>query len=338
MPNPVAAPGCTFKLKYRAEACHTCRITELPDPNFGRHGYQVQIVVGDDGERRTSIVKQPRLPIAEWASLMERLGFRIDGIFAGKTRNAFQEETSLTATIAATRSGASARTDLQTFYDDLADSCENTIRNSSCRGSDWLRLFIEACNPVHADILDVGCGTGLVGRAILETNSSSRVFGIDFSRRMVEITRSSHAHFNAIQVDVSAGLPFCGCRAFDIVTAFGVLEFAADHSSLLGQIRESLEIGGEFWGTFEVSDLVPANEAKAKKTVHRNLKHAEDSLRAAGFEVLTIIEAKEYHSPSFNREVFYAVFRCKRRTIQKVMHGLPQHRIEGFPFPRSPMA
>ena len=59
-------------------------------------------------------------------------------------------------------------------------------------------------------IADIGCGTGLVGRALVELMPSAEIYGFDISAAMLEIATHTGAYVDVAEVDLTSppsGLP-----------------------------------------------------------------------------------------------------------------------------------
>jgi SAM-dependent methyltransferase len=97
-----------------------------------------------------------------------------------------------------------------------------------------------------ADVLDVGCGTGVLLRRARREGHTGRLVGIDPAAAMIEAARREP------DVDwVTGYLPDAGYRAeFDLVVmtghAFQELSTDDDIRTLLGAVRQALRPGGHF--------------------------------------------------------------------------------------------
>ncbi len=96
---------------------------------------------------------------------------------------------------------------------------------------DWLDA------PAGANWLDVGCGTGELGKAILETQSPSRVAGIDPSEGFIAFARE-HVRDQRVQFDAgdAMSLPYDEAE-FDYAVSGLVLNFLPDSGQAIAGIR-----------------------------------------------------------------------------------------------------
>lgn len=92
--------------------------------------------------------------------------------------------------------------------------------------------------------LDVGCGTGVLTRKILERNAPSRVLGIDSSEGFVSHARAhiSHAHAD-FRVGDARALPVED-QKFDAVVSGLVLNFVNGQEKAVAEMRRAARPGG----------------------------------------------------------------------------------------------
>ncbi|HQZ81669.1 MAG TPA: class I SAM-dependent methyltransferase [Pyrinomonadaceae bacterium] len=118
------------------------------------------------------------------------------------------------------------------FYDRIADVQNLAMKINGYRDSvkKYLRSLELETGPT-SQVLDAGCGTGLVSLAFRDTNIKfERLTGLDLSRNSLEVARDEFAAFrrnprlvNFVQANVLA-MPFAD-RTFDLVLMCGVLEY-----------------------------------------------------------------------------------------------------------------
>ncbi len=132
-------------------------------------------------------------------------------------------------------------------YDSVADLYK---RVAEVRFSPLARDLIRAIAPRRNEVLlDVGCGTGLASRCILESCRPDLIVGVDPSPQMLR-----HAtRLGALRVVAAAvpGLPFTA-HAFDAVFANLVLSHITDVELALVELRTVLQSDGRItcsaWG------------------------------------------------------------------------------------------
>jgi ubiquinone/menaquinone biosynthesis C-methylase UbiE len=120
-----------------------------------------------------------------------------------------------------------------TFAD--SDSYERFMgqwsRAAGPRFLDWISA------PPGLNWLDVGCGTGILTKLILEHCAPAAVFGIDPQRAQIEhAKRQSFAQRATLRVAQAEALPFSDA-AFDVVASALALNFVADASRALAEMQ-----------------------------------------------------------------------------------------------------
>jgi SAM-dependent methyltransferase len=105
-------------------------------------------------------------------------------------------------------------------------------------------------------VLDVGCGSGFFCR--LAADAGARVSGIDAAEPLVEIAKE-RVPDGDFRIGDQQFLPFAA-DAFDVVTGFNSLQFAADPVLALGEARRVAKAGSPVfivvWGREDHTELV----------------------------------------------------------------------------------
>jgi SAM-dependent methyltransferase len=92
--------------------------------------------------------------------------------------------------------------------------------------------------------LDVGCGTGVLTRKILERSAPARVLGIDSSERFASYATAHIAHAHAeFRVGDARALPVAD-KAFDSLVSGLVLNFVSDPKKAVAEMRRATQTGG----------------------------------------------------------------------------------------------
>jgi ubiquinone/menaquinone biosynthesis C-methylase UbiE len=107
------------------------------------------------------------------------------------------------------------------------------------RWQDWI---LTALPLLHGDVLEVGCGTGNLQRALAGRPAIRRVVGLDLSQQMLTLARRKAPQARLTRADVRR-LPFPGA-AFDCVVATFPSEYIADPQAL-AEIARILRPGGQ---------------------------------------------------------------------------------------------
>jgi SAM-dependent methyltransferase len=299
-----------------------CSLQLFRDKNVIPYGYQVEFRIQEDLTELTFNIKQYHLEITEWIKFIERAGFKLDRLLDGNGSEFLPEHSEVAAMVFRNNKNAEAKDEyaekMKDFYNKFADNYNEITQTARYAGPSLLENFALRFADCSPKVLDLGCGNGLVGKVLKSKGASGKVFGIDLSEKMCAEARESGYYFSVAQADLSMGLPFIESFEFDLVTAFGVMEFLPEHSNLLKCIHRLLRRGGETWLTFEKSvpgwpeSGVPHPENGVVKYHYQTPEILCKLLEEIGFEEISIREEFAYLSPSFNIEVNYFVVRARR--------------------------
>ena len=113
-------------------------------------------------------------------------------------------------------------------------------------------------------VLDLGCGTGLCGRALRD--DAERIDGVDLSPTMVDAARGCGAYAQLAQADVVDHLSRTPAR-HDLVLSADVFIYIGDLDPVFAGVRRVLVPGGLF--VFSVETLDEAEEAAASSRGYR---------------------------------------------------------------------
>ncbi len=121
-------------------------------------------------------------------------------------------------------------------------------------------------------ILDLGCGTGHLTKAIAE--SGAHVVGLDSSPSMIEVARAAYPELEFILADATNfSLP----ATFDAVFSNATLHWVIEAEKAIRCIATSLKTGGrlvaEFGGKGNVATIITAIQQSIWELVHIEVKH-----------------------------------------------------------------
>jgi len=118
-------------------------------------------------------------------------------------------------------------------------------------------------------ILDIGCGTGQLTKAIVDTGA--RVIGIDKSQEMIDAAREN---FPGIEFKVADASDFSFPQAFDAVFSNAALHWVRKASEAAACIANALRPGGrlvvEFGGKGNCANISRAIQAVLKERLQLN--------------------------------------------------------------------
>ena len=137
------------------------------------------------------------------------------------------------------------------------------------------------------DILDLGCGTGLMGEELRPLKRT--LTGVDLSPNMLERARQRGIYDELIAQDLIKYLA-AQRHAFDIAVAADVLAYIGDLSSVFGGLRQALRDRGLFCFSVE---RVDEGDFVLRGTLR--YAHSIDYLRALAQQHRFIVETVETH-------------------------------------------
>lgn len=151
-------------------------------------------------------------------------------------------------------------------WDSIADWYVDLVRDGSAMHQFSRDILLNALSDTlfDLDVLDVGCGEGIVSRAL--ATAGARVVGIDPTRTLVahaEVAERLHPIGVTYRVDDGTTLRTVADVSMDGVTAALSLNNMADLDSALGAVGRVLRPGGFF--AFTVPH--PCFEAPATETI-----------------------------------------------------------------------
>jgi predicted TPR repeat methyltransferase len=132
-------------------------------------------------------------------------------------------------------------------------------------------------------VLDIGCGTGLVG-ALLRPHAKTLV-GIDISGEMLEQARAKRIYDRLHRDDLNDFLLQAQAGSYDLIVATDVFNYLGDLSEVFGRIRKVLRRGGYYGFTVE---KLEAGDFRLRTTL-RYSHSSEYCSRLAASSNLTIV-------------------------------------------------
>ncbi len=125
------------------------------------------------------------------------------------------------------------------------------------------------------DVLDLGCGTGLMG-ATLHDMLGGRLVGVDLSSKMLAEARAKQVYTTLHCAEITAALTSDGTR-YDLITMADVLCYFGPLEALLAAVAAHLNPGGMLLLSIECG----AEDGRWELQTSARYRHAPDYLRAA---------------------------------------------------------
>lgn len=137
------------------------------------------------------------------------------------------------------------------------------------------------------DLLDLGCGTGLLGASLGPVNGV--IVGVDLSGEMIAqaYRHNVYAQFN--QVNVLDALHSTQDSHYDVITALDVFIYVGDLTTVIPNAHRILTQGGRFVFSCEAApDSVETFALQSTQRYVHQQKHVQQLLSTAGFKNIHI--------------------------------------------------
>lgn len=291
----------------------------LPVTSLGTGEYQTQIWLRQPGLDQHFTIRQYFPNLEQWIHMIEQAGLSLE---MDRSKLAESVVFSFLLKKPLSKSNINKKT-VATVYDSIAPKYDQFISNAEYGLRDWITSYMDRLIGINPRFIDLACGNGYIGKLLTEKRiQCSELLGYDISPSMVSECTLSNLYTRACQFDLSFGLPGVAGLTTDVVTAFGLMEFLADPTPIIGDIRRILVLGGELFCSFEA---VPLDSAEDQVEIYfrgqtlvryrRSEKSVENYLRDAGFSKISIERRQGYRSPTTGESVAYLFVHALRETL-----------------------
>jgi predicted TPR repeat methyltransferase len=128
-------------------------------------------------------------------------------------------------------------------YDEWAQSYDDDLASWSYQAPQVVASTVVTRHPTAGSVLDVGCGTGLVGRALRARGFAGQIFGRDISQASLEIASRGGAYDSLEQADLQQRLGFED-NSVDAVVCVGVMTYLPDVDAVWREFARVARPGG----------------------------------------------------------------------------------------------
>lgn len=130
------------------------------------------------------------------------------------------------------------------YYDDWASDYDGTLSDWRYEAPEQVASMLLVKLSPKSTVLDVGCGTGLCGKALMAAGLVT-IDGIDVSQRSLEIARMTEAYRSLRAIDLGRlPLPIPDGH-YDGLVCVGVLTYLTDSVNTLREFSRVVKPGGE---------------------------------------------------------------------------------------------
>ena len=184
------------------------------------------------------------------------------------------------------------------LFDDYAERFDESLARLRYCGPALIDEALGDCVPcerTQGSVLDVGCGTGLVGAAI--RRRSGKLVGLDLSEKMLERAELLGVYDELVRGEMVELMHRWPGR-FDVITASDVLTYVGDLDDFFAAARVALSPGG--WVAVVLEALPsPADGQSFRLNPSGRFSHSEQALRdwltSNGFTVHLVRPAAMRH-------------------------------------------
>lgn len=133
--------------------------------------------------------------------------------------------------------------DVAEHYDGWARSYQGDLRAWSYQAPARVAATVTTQRPESRSLLDVGCGTGMVGQALRAAGCEAELTGLDISQESLRVAQES-GHYAALQsADLQQPLPVHD-DSYDVVVCVGVMTYLPDTEAVWRELARAARPGG----------------------------------------------------------------------------------------------
>ena len=157
--------------------------------------------------------------------------------------------------------GTSDAREVADRYDEWAQSYDDDLTSWSYQAPTVVAETVVTRHPTAGSVLDVGCGTGLVGRALRARGFAGRILGLDISQTSLDVAQQSGAYDSLEAADLQQRLAFED-DSVDAVVCVGVMTYLPEVEAAWREFARVARAGGIVVAT-QREDLWQARECQA---------------------------------------------------------------------------
>jgi predicted TPR repeat methyltransferase len=128
-------------------------------------------------------------------------------------------------------------------YDAWAQAYDDDLASWSYQAPSVVTESVFSHHPEAGSVLDVGCGTGLVGHALRARGFGGRIVGLDISDASLEVARQGGAYDDLQHADLQQRLPLDD-DGVDAVVCVGVMTYLPDVDAAWREFARVVHPGG----------------------------------------------------------------------------------------------
>ena len=133
----------------------------------------------------------------------------------------------------------------------------------------------------NKDILSAGCGTGRIENILAE--KAKHIHGFDASKNMIDFAQNKYGHIKNLSFEHCFAEDFKSQKLYQLALASFCLHWVEDKKLAFQRINDSLEVGGEFFGTVQTLDNPQPIDLKIAAEMMPSIQEAIKSLNNQAF-------------------------------------------------------
>ncbi|MGE3919908.1 MAG: tetratricopeptide repeat protein [Gammaproteobacteria bacterium] len=159
------------------------------------------------------------------------------------------------------------------------------------------KAILDYCSTIYSDnifkfynVLDLGCGSGLSGVAIRDL--STKLTGIDLSKKMLDIARTKNCYDKLVLMDIEKYLLETN-EMFDLIIAADIFVYIGDLATIFETCKKKLQLNGLFAFSVEALSENQHSEYVLQKTARfaHGKQYIEQLAKESLFEIKSFSEA-----------------------------------------------
>src|ERR1700712_5286582 len=139
--------------------------------------------------------------------------------------------------------GTSDARDVADRYDEWANGYDDDLASWSYQAPTMVADTVVSRHPEAGSALDVGCGTGLVGRALRAKGFAGQILGLDISQASLDLAQQSETYDSLERADLQQRLPVADDSA-DAVVCVGVMTYLPEVEAVWREFARVAGPGG----------------------------------------------------------------------------------------------
>jgi predicted TPR repeat methyltransferase len=139
--------------------------------------------------------------------------------------------------------GTSDPGEVASRYDEWAKGYDDDLVSWSYQAPAVVAETVITRQPDAGSVLDVGCGTGLVGKALRAKGFMGKILGLDISQASLEVAQQGGAYDSVEQADLQQRLPVED-DSVDALVCVGVMTYLPEVESVWREFARVARPGG----------------------------------------------------------------------------------------------